>query len=259
MITFTGTHITREYGAPGIRDIAVQSMRIVRFVGAGEIFWTVGMHQLLVAELVLPVNKVHALLHDASEILMSDIPQPMKTAEQKQLERRLETRLYANLGLTEPTEFQNKLIKEADMKATCAEGTLGCGPYPFKLTQRNYNLDPFARDALQKLLKDYDQTDVLNPNGYWVNYYEDQVREWLRWQHEYEERRIVREGVYVITSVTTSSGVELGPRVGSEVSVSGLPATNATPAAKRRKSRVVLSHSARSATKRTARKARKAA
>jgi hypothetical protein len=67
ILSFTGVYVSREFGAPSIRDIAVQSMRLVRFSGAADIFWPIDMHMLLFADLmplgVLGRSPTHPQIH----------------------------------------------------------------------------------------------------------------------------------------------------------------------------------------------------
>ena len=112
-------------------------MRLVRFSGAAEVFWPIGMHMLLVADLMprqvyagpsdAPANpwmEVYGLLHDAAEVCVGDVPRPMKTAEARALEDRVQSRIYAALGVPEPTAAVTAAIKEADFRAALAEGLM---------------------------------------------------------------------------------------------------------------------------------------
>lgn len=61
-------------------DIAIALSRHPRYAGQTTKPYTVAMHSLLVAGLVEPQHRLHALLHDAPEAFMCDVPTPMKEA-----------------------------------------------------------------------------------------------------------------------------------------------------------------------------------
>jgi len=180
MLTYTGIHITKEFGAPSVRDIAVQSMRIVRFSGGGDIFWPIGMHMLLVADLLPPELECHGLLHDAAEIVVSDVPRPMKTEKARALEQRVLRRMYRALGAPALTPEITATVKKADLRAAFAEGVLGCCGRGFAQTQTGFRPDWEAEDALQKYLQQFDPMDALDPDGRWPLLYEDRLRRTLR-------------------------------------------------------------------------------
>lgn len=177
MITYTGIHVTPEFGAPSLRDIAVQTMRIPRFCGAGEIFWPVGMHLLLVADLCPPELEHHALLHDAAEACVSDVPRPMKTAQAKTVEARIIARLYTLLGVNPPTKKEQKAIHAADMRALGAEGCSFPGPRGFAQTQPDIDhSDTEALELLRRYLDAFTPEQSVVPNGYWPRLLENRLR-----------------------------------------------------------------------------------
>ncbi len=194
-MTFSGIHVSRDFGAPSIRDIAVQSMRLVRFSGAAEIFWPIGMHCLLVADLMPknlnrqpeaePINpwlEVYALLHDAAEVVVADVPRPMKTAQARALEDRVQSRIHATLGVPEPGPAILAAVKEADFRAALAEGVLGCAGRGYEHTQTGFRHDREAEDALNVYLVEhgYSAEEALNADGRWALLYEARLRRALR-------------------------------------------------------------------------------
>lgn len=104
-----------------IEDIAHALSMICRGNGQVSSFWSVGQHCILCAgeaaergysdRLVLA-----ALLHDASECYMSDVPGPLKQnmKEYKEQENHLLDVIYTKFLGTALSEEEEKLIKEID-------------------------------------------------------------------------------------------------------------------------------------------------
>ena len=167
MITFSGVHVTKEFGAPNVRDISVQLMRLIRFGGAGEIPWPVGMHSLLVTDL-LPKNlEVYGLLHDAAECCVADVPRPMKTDAARKVEGAVQARIYAHLGVRPPTAKQARLVHDADCEAGMAEGANGCGARGYVQTMTAYKANAHAIALLQSYLNGFQIEDAMNSEGKW--------------------------------------------------------------------------------------------
>lgn len=184
MLSFTGVHIGKTFGAPTIRDIAVQSMRMVRFGGAYQKhFWPIGMHSMLVADLLPPELEHHGLLHDAAEIAgLGDVCRPLKTQEARELEDSVTTRIYQSLGLIElaPAVY-GATVKAADLAACSAEGTLGCGPRGYRETQTGYKRDPVAEGLLNNYLAAVKSPlEYLDADGPWALKFERRLRRAIR-------------------------------------------------------------------------------
>lgn len=184
MLTFTGAHVTKEFGAPSIRDIAIQSMRIVRFSGAGRIFWPIGMHMMLVADLCAtpddPWLEVFGLLHDAAEVCVADVPVPMKTDAAREIENNIQSRIHVLLGVPCPTAAQKTAVKAADRRAAFAEGAIGCGPECFKDTQTGFAHDLAAEIILTEYLRGYQACGAIDEDGRYPREYEKRLRVALR-------------------------------------------------------------------------------
>ena len=119
-----------------IIDIAHQLSLTCRFAGACREFYSVAQHSYLMTNLVPDEYKLHALLHDASEAYMPDLPRPMK-ADLPKFKEMEATILWAIWDKYELLGFSPKgVIKEADniMLATEAKelmaNTDGWAPLP---------------------------------------------------------------------------------------------------------------------------------
>ncbi len=186
MLTFTGIHITQGYGAPSIRDIAVQSMRVARFGGCGRLVWPIGMHMLFVADIVVEILKQpkmehFALLHDAAECSgISDICRPMKVPEQRELEHRVMNRIYRSLGLRAPKDVENLIVKKADDMACNAEGASDYGPRGYAETQSGYQYNAAVAGLLASYMAKFKMEDASNADGIWAVEYERRTRAAIR-------------------------------------------------------------------------------
>lgn len=64
----------------GLEDLAAGLAAMPRYAGQTIARYSVAQHSLLVARLVEPRFRLHALLHDAAEAYMGDVPSPLKDA-----------------------------------------------------------------------------------------------------------------------------------------------------------------------------------
>ena len=98
-----------------IRDIAHALSLTCRFAGQCKTFYSVAEHSIKVAEIVPEEYRLHALLHDASEAYLPDIPRPMK-AELPEFKKMEATILMAIWGKFKPDWNDGGLItyKAAD-------------------------------------------------------------------------------------------------------------------------------------------------
>jgi hypothetical protein len=133
MITHSGQKVfPREHrnfdptGVPTLSDIAIGLSRQSRFGGQTVELYTVLAHSLVVAQLVelhggTPEEIRSALLHDAPEAVMADVPTTWKTRERNVME----DELYAQIALHHdaPVEIP-EIVHEADLSALRAEAHL---------------------------------------------------------------------------------------------------------------------------------------
>lgn len=88
-----------------IEDIAHALSMICRFTGHVKKYYSVSEHSIRVSRICKPEDKLHALLHDASEAYISDVSRPVKYAEEmapyRAIEKNLQRCIYKRFGLSE--------------------------------------------------------------------------------------------------------------------------------------------------------------
>ena len=102
-----------------IEDIAHALSNICRFAGHTNKFYSVAQHCVIMSYHVTPMYALHALLHDAAEAFLGDIPTPLKQMlpEYKVIESRVEKVILNKFGITDmPPE-----IKEFDTRMLVTE------------------------------------------------------------------------------------------------------------------------------------------
>lgn len=110
-----------------IQDIGHSLANLCRFTGHCK-FYSVAQHSVHVAELVSPELKLTALLHDATEAYVKDLPRPLKrldlSTEYRKLEENVAFLVAKKFGTQYP--FVNS-IHDADNAMLRAEGQLLMG------------------------------------------------------------------------------------------------------------------------------------
>ena len=103
-----------------IVDVAHALSNICRFGGHTERFYSVAEHSVLCSELVAPKFALSALLHDAHEAYVLDVPTPLKRMmpQYMEIERRFEITLRQKFGV--PVEL-SPAVKKADAQALWIE------------------------------------------------------------------------------------------------------------------------------------------
>ncbi len=96
-----------------IEDIAHALSHQCRFSGHLQEFYSVAQHSVMVASLVSDENKFDALMHDASEAYLLDIPTPIKAKLEhyKDLEHKLMKVIADKFGFKFPFDAE---VKKAD-------------------------------------------------------------------------------------------------------------------------------------------------
>lgn len=109
-----------------IEDIALGLARQPRYAGQGKFFYSVGQHSVYAATQVSPDNRIHALLHDAPEAYMGDVPGPLKAIigyQFKEIEYRMYKAIYRGLQLSPPSEKQWEEVRHVDKAILNTEST----------------------------------------------------------------------------------------------------------------------------------------
>ena len=103
-----------------IEDIARGLSKVCRFGGQIASFYSVAQHCTIMSYQVEPQFALEALLHDASEAFMCDVPKPLKTMlpDYCVIEKRVEKFLCKKFGVPFP---MSKEIKVADLRMLATE------------------------------------------------------------------------------------------------------------------------------------------
>ncbi|MGC6386536.1 HD family hydrolase [Ewingella sp. S1.OA.A_B6] len=117
LTTFSGQHL--DFSNPNllafnINDIAQGLSHECRFAGQIAEFYSVAQHSVLCSLIVPPQCQREALLHDATEAYMKDIPSPLKCLlpDYARIEKSIDTLIREKYEL--PPEM-SALVKTADL------------------------------------------------------------------------------------------------------------------------------------------------
>lgn len=117
-----------------IEDIAHALSLQCRFNGHCNRFYSVAEHSAIMASFAAPENKLAALLHDAAEAYVCDIPRPLKSylTGYAEIEDRVARAIAAKFGVAYPWAFE---VHELDNRilADEAEQIMGKPPADWNL------------------------------------------------------------------------------------------------------------------------------
>ncbi len=111
----------------------------------------------------------------------------MKTDAAREVEDRVQERIYASLGLPLPTMEEAGLIKRADIRSVNAEGCNSqVGPRGFRDIQQGIDwADSEAFDALKEYLSGFNPADCLFADGAWVRRLETRLYKSITNAHKF--------------------------------------------------------------------------
>lgn len=110
LLTYTGQRVDLVDPQPDmidLIDIVIGLSRESRFAGQTKVFYSVAQHSTLASHIVPPEFAMEALLHDASEAYLKDIPRPLKQLlpDYRRIEHRLQDVIRARYGLPEAQSY----------------------------------------------------------------------------------------------------------------------------------------------------------
>lgn len=123
MLTFTGQAIDPLHPDPACidpLDIAHALSQVCRFAGHTREFYSVAQHSVLVSALVPEEHGLAALLHDAAEAYLCDLPSPLKRALPGycEIEHRMQEAIALRFGIPATPDTA---VKHADLVALATE------------------------------------------------------------------------------------------------------------------------------------------
>ncbi|MDN7652410.1 hypothetical protein QZM62_03100 [Burkholderia multivorans] len=123
VLTFSGglyNLLDPELSQISILDIAHSLSNICRFGGHSRVFYSVAQHSVLVSMSVRMDLQFDALMHDAAEALVGDVPKPLKLLlpDYQAIEKKVESALFSHFGITYPLASE---IKIADKRVLHTE------------------------------------------------------------------------------------------------------------------------------------------
>lgn len=101
-----------------LEDIAHNLSRIQRFCGATKVNCSVAIHSVVASYIVRPQYAAQALMHDAAEAYIGDIPGPLKWMighSINKIEKRILNTIFEKYKI-ETDEISNKFVRVADFE-----------------------------------------------------------------------------------------------------------------------------------------------
>ncbi|MGL3709475.1 HD family hydrolase [Leptospirillum ferriphilum] len=137
ILTHSGRHVELPDPDPEeivIEDIARGLSRECRFSGQCQDFYSVAQHSVLASRIVEKGYALEALLHDAAEAYLRDIPQPLKRLmpEYSRIERKFDQVIRHRFGLPDK---MSAFVHQADrvLLATEKRDLMAHDPWPWPI------------------------------------------------------------------------------------------------------------------------------
>ena len=170
MLLLNGERITATHFRPSPMVVGMHLARLPRFGGSlvkGCEHWSVLHHTFLVCEIarckliddgddygnMIAAIEIAALMHDATEIAVCDVPSPFKVKQVKELEKHLLGQLISAWGAPRLGPEKKALIKEADLLALLSEASRVSPPGLLRLIIQENQLD-----ALPEYVSQFDSS-----------------------------------------------------------------------------------------------------
>lgn len=123
LLTRSGKHFDLVDPQPDmidLVDIASGLGNECRYAGQCRYFYSVAQHSVITSQIVAPEHALEALLHDAAEAYLKDIPRPLKQLlpDYRAIEARVDAAIRQKFGL--PAE-QSQAVKDADLVLLATE------------------------------------------------------------------------------------------------------------------------------------------
>ncbi len=139
ILTHCGHHLDLYRPDPEkieIEDIAVGLSRECRFAGQTRAFYSVAQHSVLASRIVPEAFALEALLHDATEAFIRDLPYPLKTLlpEYRRIERGLDLAIRLRFGLPE-TPSREVHLADRILLATEKRDLMPVDPTPWNILE----------------------------------------------------------------------------------------------------------------------------
>ncbi len=158
--TFGG--VVQPHQAPSVETVAVCLMRESRYTGNGKRWFPVGLHCMVVADLLPDNHKLHGLVHDQPECITGDIPHDLKSKAQRVFEDLLSERFYRSVNVCPPTTVEWDAVKEADNIAVNGEVWADCGT---TCLGSKYPDVPAVTELVRHYADKYSYADCLDYDG----------------------------------------------------------------------------------------------
>ena len=147
-----------------VKDIVVSICREGRYAGACELWYPVGLHTMVVCDLLADEFKLDGWMHDGvTETVSGDLPSPTKRSilGAKAWENRQMVIGYKLLNVPLPTKEATHAVHVADRRALQGEiYVLGN-----KRLKKLFKIDEEAAMLTQKYYDQYPVTDLVDGNG----------------------------------------------------------------------------------------------